>query len=82
MTTTGFSTTTDIKQLGEAALILSIIAMTIGGGMGSTAGGVKQYRFVVAYKALYWSLRDRLSSKENSIHTQYIDWERVKKSTN
>lgn len=72
LTTTGFSTTTDIKQLGEAALILSIIAMTIGGGMGSTAGGVKQYRFVVAYKALYWSLRDRLSSKRKFYpHTIY-----------
>ena len=63
MTTTGFNTATDIVKLGQGAILLSIIVMTIGGGMGSTAGAIKQYRFVIAFKALYWSIRDRLSNK-------------------
>lgn len=63
LTTTGLSIYPNISGLGEAALILCVVAMTIGGGMGSTSGGIKQYRFVIAFKSMHWSLRDRTTSK-------------------
>jgi trk system potassium uptake protein TrkH len=34
--------------------------MLIGGGTGSTAGGIKQYRIYVLYKGLIWEFRRRL----------------------
>ena len=61
ITTTGFSCFIPFKQLGEAAIILSIVMMCICGGMGSTAGAIKQYRFIIALKSFYWSIRDRLA---------------------
>lgn len=63
LTTAGLTINNEINQLSEGVMILAVVAMTIGGGMGSTSGGVKQYRFVIAFKALYWSLRDRAASK-------------------
>lgn len=63
LTTAGLNISQDINVLGEATLILCVVAMTIGGGMGSTSGGIKQYRFVIAFKSMYWSLRDRTTSK-------------------
>ncbi len=63
ISTTGFSTVSHIKALGEAAVLLAMIMMIIGGGMGSTAGALKQYRVVIAFKSLYWSIRDRLAPK-------------------
>lgn len=63
ISTTGFSSKISVVEMGQASIFLSIICMIIGGGMGSTGGAVKQYRFVVAFKSLYWSIRDRLSPK-------------------
>lgn len=71
LTTTGFSLKINITKLGEGALFLSIVCMVIGGGMGSTGGAVKQYRFVIAFKAFYWSIRDRLSPK-SMVHPHNI----------
>jgi trk system potassium uptake protein TrkH len=46
--------------------------MCIGGGMGSTAGAIKQYRFIIALKSFYWSIRDRLApSNKFYPHTIY-----------
>ena len=61
ITTTGFSAVNEIKQLGEASIILSIVMMCIGGGLGSTAGAIKQYRLALAFKSFYWGMRDRLA---------------------
>jgi trk system potassium uptake protein TrkH len=36
--------------------------MIIGGGIGSTAGGIKQYRIIVILKSVYWYFRESLSS--------------------
>lgn len=72
ITTTGFATIAPMKELGEAAIILSIVMMCIGGGMGSTAGAIKQYRFIIALKSFYWSIRDRLApSNKFYPHTIY-----------
>ena len=63
LTTTGFANVSDINALGPAVLFLSIVAMTIGGGMGSTAGALKQYRVVILAKEVYWHLKYRNSPK-------------------
>lgn len=56
LSTTGFSTVgyDDWSSLGWLILI---ILMLIGGGTGSTAGGVKQYRIYVLYRALLWEIK-------------------------
>ena len=59
VTTTGFSNVADITALGQATMFLIIFINVIGGGMGSTAGGVKQYRVAVAAKSFYWGTRAR-----------------------
>lgn len=78
ITTTGFANTKIIADqasgvigIGEVALFLVVICNIIGGGMGSTAGGIKQYRLAVACKSFYWSTRERLSSS-NYIYPHYI----------
>jgi trk system potassium uptake protein TrkH len=37
--------------------MLLIIVMLMGGGSGSTAGGMKQFRLYILYKALVWEIR-------------------------
>ena len=63
ITTTGFNCVVPIAKLGEATIFLAAIMMCIGGGMGSTAGAIKQYRVVLAAKSFYWSVRDAVSNK-------------------
>lgn len=63
MSTTGFSNVRDIVYLGQATLWISVIAMTVGGGVGSTGGAIKQYRVAVILKQIYWDLRYRSESK-------------------
>lgn len=64
ITTTGFANCSinEFLALGKPVILLSIILMTIGGGVGSTGGGIKQYRVWVDLKDLIWSLRYRFSS--------------------
>ncbi len=59
LSTTGFSTVgyTDWNALGWLILIL---LMLIGGGSGSTAGGIKQMRVYILYRALTWEIRQML----------------------
>lgn len=56
LSTTGFSTEpyTDWSSTGWMVLIL---AMLIGGGSGSTSGGIKLFRIYVLIKALIWEVR-------------------------
>ena len=39
--------------------LVLIVLMLIGGGTGSTAGGLKQYRVYALYRGLLWELRRR-----------------------
>lgn len=71
ITTTGFSNVSSVVSIGDGVLFLVIICNIIGGGMGSTAGGIKQYRLAVAAKSFYWSTRER-SSSSNLIYPHYI----------
>ncbi len=61
ITTTGFGNAPSIVILGHGAILLSIMVMLVGGGMGSTAGAIKQYRVVIQLKSLWWSIKYKLS---------------------
>ena len=63
LTTTGFGNVPNIAYLGQGVIYLSIICMLIGGGMGSTAGGIKQYRVIGVMKELWWSIKYKLTPK-------------------
>ncbi|MBU1142495.1 MAG: TrkH family potassium uptake protein [Firmicutes bacterium] len=49
-----------------------IILMVLGAGMGSTAGGMKQYRVALAFKSMYWNIKEQLSHKK-TIRTHFIN---------
>lgn len=71
ITTTGFTNVSNIVSLGQGALLIFVITNIIGGGMGSTAGGVKQYRIILIFKHFYWSVVERLSPS-NMIYPHYV----------
>lgn len=54
--TTGYSTS-DIAMLTPAAKLVVVVAMFIGGGVGSTAGGIKLLRLIMLFKLLQLYLR-------------------------
>jgi trk system potassium uptake protein TrkH len=56
LTTTGFSSTS-YGNWNSMGFFVLIILMLIGGGTCSTAGGIKQYRIYLLFKALWWQLR-------------------------
>lgn len=59
LTTTGFSTV-GYNDWDDFAIFIMIILMLIGGGTGSTAGGIKQYRVYVLYKSFVDNLKSFL----------------------
>ena len=82
VTTSGFSTTTadathftfhlvqssgGTIYMGHLLILVCIIMMLCGGGAGSTAGGIKQFRLVVMAKSQYYAMRYRFAS----IHQHY-----------
>ncbi|MGN0035097.1 MAG: TrkH family potassium uptake protein [Coriobacteriales bacterium] len=58
ITTTGFQTIPSFSALPSAALFVLFVLMFTGSEAGSTSGGIKIYRVVIALKGVYWSLRD------------------------
>jgi trk system potassium uptake protein TrkH len=56
ITTTGFATV-DYRTWPSFGWLMLIIFMLIGGGTGSTAGGMKQLRVYIIYKAIIWEVR-------------------------
>ena len=56
LTTTGYSTV-DYKGFNPTATLVFISFMLIGGGICSTAGGIKQFRIYVLWRTLLWELR-------------------------
>lgn len=81
LTTTGFSTVDLRPEWSEASLSVLIILMIIGGGINSTAGGLKQRRIYLMVKSISWHLREaalpRRAVVSHSImdHGQVIDVE-------
>jgi trk system potassium uptake protein TrkH len=54
-TTTGFATL-EVRDLDPASKLVLIASMTIGGDMGSTAGGIKIFRLLVALRLVHMLL--------------------------
>lgn len=64
LTTTGFQSVQSMSSLPHFFLGIMIILMLIGGGLGSTAGGIKQYRIIVCLKGIKnWITGARNSKK-------------------
>jgi len=59
MTTTGYSTVS-YANWNAFGILLLIAFMVVGGGTGSTAGGMKQYRVVLLTKSIAWEIRRAL----------------------
>lgn len=52
LTTSGFSAT-DVGELPESSKLLLSALMWIGGGVGSTAGGIKIFRMIILFKLVH-----------------------------
>lgn len=65
LTTTGFTISADAlyRALPPIGLFLLIPLMIVGGGTGSTAGGMKQLRVYILAKAVGWELRRRCAPR-------------------
>jgi trk system potassium uptake protein TrkH len=59
VSTTGFATV-DYRPWSGLGWLLLIVLMLTGGGTGSTAGGIKQYRINVLFRGLVWEVRRSL----------------------
>ncbi|MEW9124792.1 MAG: TrkH family potassium uptake protein [Thermotaleaceae bacterium] len=70
LSTTGFSTVS-YSSWDSFAVFFMIILMIIGGGTGSTAGGLKLYRVYLMIKSLGWNIRGYLLP-QNSIQQNYV----------
>lgn len=57
ITTTGFSTAVGYVNWNSFGVFLLIILMLIGGGVVSTAGGIKQFRIYLLWKITFWEIR-------------------------
>lgn len=62
ISTTGFSTV-GYNNWNVFGVFMLIVLMIIGGGTGSTAGGIKQYRIYVMIKSVIWNIKSYLMPK-------------------
>lgn len=65
ITATGF-TITEISGLSTPIIIILSILMYIGSSSGSTAGGIKQMRFIISLKTIPWTIK-KIISPRNAI---------------
>ena len=70
LTGTGFSTTTYSAWPGFGMLVV-VALMIVGGGVGSTSGGLKQHRVYVLLKSVWWDVR-RALLPENVVMERFI----------
>ncbi len=66
LTTTGF-TSIDVGSLSELSQYYLLLLLNIGGGYGSTAGGLKVIRFVIIIKAIEWFIRKITSPRRRVV---------------
>jgi trk system potassium uptake protein TrkH len=89
LSTTGFSTI-DFAGWPVFANFIIILLMLVGGGTGSTAGGIKQYRIYLILKSIYWEIKEQFLPRRNissnylwrGEHKFYIKSEHVKQVAN
>ncbi len=55
-TTTGFSSV-DVASIDDSSKIVTVIAMFVGGGMGSSAGGIKVLRLLILLRLIHLLIR-------------------------
>jgi len=60
LTATGFSIT-DMSALPATFIFFVILAMIIGSSSGSTAGGIKQMRFIIIFRSIFWTVKKTIS---------------------
>lgn len=72
ITTTGFSTVAYTDWNGAGVFVL-LLLMLIGGGSGSTAGGIKQFRVYLLYREFIWEIR-RAFLPRNTV-TEHFVWQ-------
>ena len=70
LSTTGFSTIAFAGWPLFANFII-IIIMLVGGGTGSTAGGIKQYRIYLIFKSIYWEIKEQFLPRR-SVSSNYL----------
>ena len=63
LTTTGCQKVPSFAVWSSPLIMVMTLLMLIGGGTGSTAGGVKQIRVCIMLKSLCWSIRSKISQK-------------------
>lgn len=71
LSTTGFSTI-DFNFWPVFSILVIILFMIIGGGTGSTAGGIKQYRVYIILKSIYWEIRQQFYPQNRVV--EYYVW--------
>lgn len=64
LSTTGFSSVS-YSDWSELTIFLMIILMIIGGGSGSTAGGLKLHRGNLIIKSIWFNIRSKIMPKNN-----------------
>lgn len=72
MTGTGYQIIDNFQILPPFFFSLLIIGMILGAGMGSTCGGIKQYRVGLGIKSMYWNFADKIAHK-NRIKKHFIN---------
>lgn len=60
LTTTGLSTVDNYLPRAGYALLPLVLLMMVGGHSDSTAGGIKAYRFALAFKSLRWDVMENI----------------------
>lgn len=74
VTGTGYQTVSGFSAGGMIpvfSLGVLILVMVLGAGMGSTAGGMKQYRVALAFKSVWWHIKEQ-STHHKTIRTRFI----------
>ncbi|HQU63611.1 MAG TPA: potassium transporter TrkG, partial [Nitrosomonas sp.] len=71
-TTAGFASL-DLTQIGHQGLLLLMIAMFVGGALGSTAGGVKLYRVLIFWRVLLHLLQKTTATPHAVIEPHLAD---------
>lgn len=71
LTTTGLANFPNVKMMGQVALFGTFALQLVGGGIGSTAGGLKQFRFALLWKEFTWSLHFKNDSR-NTLRSRSI----------
>lgn len=70
LSTTGYSTCS-YSQWPETALTIMILLMIVGGGIGSTAGGIKLGRVCILIKNMVWNIKKKMIPDRRVTLTYY-----------